>query len=72
MEFLIVKLSKCKKGLNTYISFNSKIPLSCYLKEIQMKARLITMERKKERERRNGKDLSKRFFLKQGESELKI
>ena len=72
MEFLIVKLSKCKKRLNTYMSFNSKMPLPCYLKEIQMKARVITKERKKERERRNGKVLFKKSFLKQDESELKI
>lgn len=62
MEFLIVKLSKCKKGLKTYMSFNSKMPFPCYMKEIEMKARVITMERKKERERRNGKDLFKKFF----------
>ena len=37
-----------------------------------MKARVITKERKKERERRNGKDLFKKSFLKQDESELKI
>ena len=61
MKFLIVKLSKCKKGLKTYMSFNSKMPFPCYMKEIEMKARVITMERKKEKGGM-GKICLKNFF----------